>query len=292
MFQTKGSIDRHVAYICPLCTENYLILKKEGLSATCEFSREDFPPKNVGGSSKVLTCKICNNKAGHKFDHELVREVERRAINYKTKINIQDVQGYYNGWLEQKEEGIFAIDFPDKLKKNTVPLKEWIKSPLPTNEFKIQIRTTPVDNNKVAKALLKTAYLFCFLNWGYDFIFSSNAERLRDLLHDTDKDPSFLLAFWLESNNHNLQEIPTGLCSIEKPLDLRTFIINIPIKRENYGAVASVIIPPSGEEGWKKLLEIKQNFQNNPNLEITFTKQVSAMDRKCFNGYTSQARNF
>lgn len=164
MFQTKETIEKHIAYVCPLCTENYLILKNKGLFATSEFSREDFPPQNVGGSNKVLTCKICNNRAGYKFDYELVKEVERRSINYKAKITIENVQGYYNGSIEQLREGIFAMDFPNKLKKKAAPLKEWLVYPLTSNEFKIQVKTEPVNTIKVAKALLKTAYLFCFLN--------------------------------------------------------------------------------------------------------------------------------
>lgn len=291
MFQTKESVERHIAYVCPLCTENYLILKKEGLFATSEFSREDFPPQNVGGSNKVLTCKICNNKAGYKFDHELVKEVERRAISYNAKIKIENIQGYYNGSIKQIKKGIFAMDFPDKLKKKAAPLKEWLEYPLTPNEFQIQIKTEPVNNIKVAKALLKTAYLFCFLNWGYDFIFSTNAERLRDFLYDDEKDPSFLIAFWLDSTNHKLNEIPQGLCAIKKPSDLTPFIVNIPIKREGYEGIASVLIPKYGEESWNKVLDIKQHFQNNPNLEITFAKHISAMDNKCYNGYSSETRN-
>lgn len=288
MFQTEDSIERHVAYICPLCTENYLILDKNGLRATSEFSHEDFPQKNVSGNSKILTCKTCNNEAGHKFEHELVKEVERRAINYKAKIRIEGVQGHYKGSIEQKQERVFSFDFKEKLKEDAVFLKKWIETPLPDNEFKIQIKTTPVDNNKVAKALLKTAYLFCFRNWGYDFIFSLNAERLRELLQVTGNDPSFLLAFWLDGKNHNLNEIPTGLCSLKTSSDLTSFIVNIPIRRTNYEGIASVIIPSSGEEGWKEALNIKQRFQKTPEMEITFTTETSALDIGCFNGYTSQ----
>lgn len=291
MFQTKESIERHVAYVCPLCTENYLILKKEGLFATSEFSREDFPPQNVGGGTKVLTCKTCNNKAGYTFDHELVKEVERRAVNYKAKINIEGVQGYYNGSIEQKQEGVFSIDFPEKLKENAVPLKEWIETPLSNNEFKIQIKTAPVDNNKVAKALLKTAYLFCFCNWGYDFIFSSNGERLRTFLQVASYDPSFLLAFWFDGKDHDLNKIPTGLCSLKTSSNLTSFMVNILIRRINYEGIASVIIPSSGEEGWKEALNIKQRFQKTPEMEITFTTETSALDIGCFNGYTRQPLN-
>lgn len=291
IFKNKESIERHVAYICPLCAENFLILKKEGLFATSEFSREDFPPQNVGGSSKVLTCKKCNNEAGYKFDHELAKEVDRRAINYKAQFNIEEVKGYYNGSIEYKQEGIFAIDFPNKLKRKADPLKEWLANPLPVKEFQIKIKTEPVDNNKVAKALLKTAYLFCFLNWGYDFIFSSNGKKLRDFLNEADKDPSFLVGFWLESKNHKLQEVPIGLCAIDKPFEFKTFIVNIPIKRKNYSGIASIIIPSPGEQGWDKALHVKQNFQNNPNLEITISTYPSSMDIKRFNDYISTVKN-
>ncbi|WP_158880122.1 hypothetical protein [Streptomyces sp. NRRL F-4428] len=57
-------------YMCPCCLVAY---PKEALAAEI-LTEEHVPPRRLGGSGIVLTCKPCNNSAGHQFDiHALTR---------------------------------------------------------------------------------------------------------------------------------------------------------------------------------------------------------------------------
>jgi hypothetical protein len=51
-------------YVCPLC----LFAGSEKALDAGWLSREDVPPKALGGKKIVLTCAPCNNRAGHEID--------------------------------------------------------------------------------------------------------------------------------------------------------------------------------------------------------------------------------
>src|SRR5581483_11566139 len=54
-------------YLCPLCLKWFASVE--------DVSLEHAPPESVGGREVALTCKPCNNTAGHTIDAEL-RKVE------------------------------------------------------------------------------------------------------------------------------------------------------------------------------------------------------------------------
>jgi HNH endonuclease len=54
-------------YICPLCFDVMLTVEE---FETKELTIEHVPPKALGGSELVLTCRKCNNDTDGKFDAE------------------------------------------------------------------------------------------------------------------------------------------------------------------------------------------------------------------------------
>ncbi len=63
----KNEID---VYICPMCLKvHQTINEKDPLTL------EDAPPKSLGGTANTLTCKSCNNTAGHKIDFHLTERL-------------------------------------------------------------------------------------------------------------------------------------------------------------------------------------------------------------------------
>ena len=160
MFHTQENIDRHVAYLCPLCVTNYIILRKQGLSATTEFSLDHFPPKSVGGTLKLLICKKCNNEAGSLYEAELTKKMNYEAIGdttlgaeYKITSEIFGVEGKYTGFIKKVSNKEFAVDFAKKLKKSARFLKEWLNKPPTNSDWEMKVTIQRPDDKKVAKAI-------------------------------------------------------------------------------------------------------------------------------------------
>jgi hypothetical protein len=69
------STSEHVGhYACPLCLDWYdeSALETDPPLLTLEHAR----PKGLGNPSFVLTCKTCNNTAGHSIEHHLHSRLE------------------------------------------------------------------------------------------------------------------------------------------------------------------------------------------------------------------------
>src|SRR5882724_8834404 len=58
-------------YICPVCLSEFSSVNMDDNPLTLE----DAPPKSLGGTANVLTCKRCNNTAGHKIDFHLTEKL-------------------------------------------------------------------------------------------------------------------------------------------------------------------------------------------------------------------------
>src|SRR5262249_35916570 len=75
--ETADKLAYRPFYVCPLC----LFARSENALESGWLSREDVPPKRLGGRKIVLTCrKQCNNRAGHDIDWHARREADVIAM--------------------------------------------------------------------------------------------------------------------------------------------------------------------------------------------------------------------
>jgi hypothetical protein len=293
VFKEGAEIPIHLPYICPLCLQKYIVLVGRDLNVNGEFSIDHIPPQSVGGTLEIITCKKCNNDAGGLYEAELLKKMNYEAsrnnhpdAEIKTFFKAEGMPGNYTSFAKRNEDGEIILDFSDKLKKDAPFLKDWLENKSKTDAWEVKLTITRPDDKKILKAILKSAYLICFINWGYDFIFSLNGELIRDVLSGNKEYPMNFISLWLdESNLPNDIQLPLGLCIIEKPIELRTFAVNIPLKLNGYSSVATVLIPYPGEAGWNKLKEIN-NFQTNkPTIQISFSRVTASLPNNIFDGY-------
>ena len=101
------------------------------------------------------------------------------------------------------------------------------------------------------------------------------------------------ISFWFDKNNLPKDvQMPLELCIIEKPLELQTFVVNIPLELNGYSSIASVLIPYPDEPGWNKLKEICKYQKGEPGVEISFKQVIASLPNNIFDGYSRTWNDF
>lgn len=281
-------------YVCPLCLKNYIIRRKGYIGLTSDFNLDHFPPSSVGGKRTIITCKNCNNTAGTKFEAELGVKMKYEASRsgwpnalIKAKLELSDEKINLTSYLRKDENGITNLDFPIEAKNYNPFLKNWLNHIYKTNFWEIKLIIQKPDDNKILKAILKTAYLICFVNWGYDFAYSENAKLIRKVLYEDGEYPLSFISFWLNQKDLvDETKLPLGLCRIENPVEFKMFAVNVPLVYTNYSSYTSIMIPFAGEKGWNKLKEINKLSGNKLTYEITFKKEEVSLTKGIYDGYS------
>src|SRR5207248_11112292 len=105
-------------------------------------------------------------------------------------------------------------------------------------------------NDLVYKSLLKSAYLYCFSIWGYDFIYSYTGKNIREVLSNAQQHvlSNFGIFFHMDAPFP-----PPGLCYIFKPVELQAFMINFKLvdQETKFECFASVLIPGADSNSWQ-----------------------------------------
>lgn len=286
-------------YICPLCVTSQVVLLGNILMKFEEFTIDHVPPESIGGKAKLLTCQVCNNKAGE-YEAELVEKLrlhtfgDRKEGSGIKKISVKKDSNdniLHKGFIKNGEDGIPFIDFPQKAKENNPELKYILKEfGAAVQEIQITIKTP--DDEKLTKALLKSAYLLCFIHWGYEFIYSEIGYKIRKVLHGEEKYPIPLPIAFVDKTK---QELPIGIGIIQKPTELQSYYVTIPFIKSSDNYTAIIIIPPPTKDGWNRLEEIHEFFTKNKGVvfdyEYTFQPGEQTLPQN-LNGYTETWANF
>ena len=110
--------------------------------------------------------------------------------------------------IVQHTPGTTSISFNEEAKKYNEDLKQFLDKLHSGKLQSLQLFVPSPDLKKTAKAILKSAYLLCFAWWGYEFVFSKNAEMIRQVLSDEIEYPTRIPTIWERSNDDS---IPQGI---------------------------------------------------------------------------------
>ncbi len=282
----------HNLYVCPLCVKNYFFETSEGIKGNSEFSLDHVPPESVGGKFKIITCKKCNNKSGE-YEAELskllnfgsVPDKKYNSIFPKMSVVKKDTGEEFIAGV-QLNHGSVNISFNKKAKAHNLILKKFLDDLHSGNAKNLILNVSTPDLNKIHKALLKSAYLICFIWWGYEFVYSKNGEMIRKVLNEEIKYPAVVPTLWHETNKNVL---PKGVGILKKENVKQSFIVSLEIKNSTENFTASVLIPNPTEQGWDKLYELDKYAKEKTLSEFEcFTIPKSVMP----NGYTFAWNNF
>jgi hypothetical protein len=246
-------------YVCPLCTTKYFYVIDNEIYGNSEFSIDHLPPESIGGKFKVLTCKKCNNDSGAN-EAELTTLLDFGSVPNKRSKSLFPITYVINKETGEKFKGIVSsangqteISFNEKAKQYNNNLKRFLSEMHSGNMPNLQLFISSPDLDKIGKALLKSAYLACFVWWGYEFIYSKNAELLRRVLSNELSYPTRIPTVWHESKKEIL---PKGMSILSKNGIKKAFLFALELKGNAGDFMAAILIPNPTQTGWHELSEL------------------------------------
>ena len=275
-----------MVYICPLCIRNYLVYLPEGLFGSAEFSLDHLPPESVGGRFRVLTCKKCNNDAGY-YEAELLKLMDFGSVPDKRNGSLFSHARVANSDTGESfpvsirlDKNTANIEFHPEAKRYNEKLKRFING-IHSHEFgSLDIMVGSPDEKKVAKALMKSAYLLGFVWWGYEFVYSTHAQLIRDVLQGQRAYPTRVPIVWKEETD-NAQ--PEGIGILRWNGIKKAFLVTLKLSTSTVKIVTSTLIPNPTQDGWEKLSELNTIVEGKV---PTATEIISIPRRVQRGGYT------
>ena len=249
-----------------------MVALPSGIQGSAEFSEDHVPPRSVGGRSKVLACKKCNNDSGNceaellkLMDFGTVPDKRHQSILPKTKLSHKET-GVAFPVSVRHAKGSVDIQFHPAAKKHDEKLKAFVEG-IHAGQFKsLSIQVETPDEHKIAKALLKSVYLFGFVWWGYEFVYSNHGEWIRQVLRDERTYPTRVPTIWQEAKDSRLKE---GVSILVKDNIKQAFIITVELKTASERMMAATLIPNPTSNGWSKLSELNAIVEGKIQTEVT-----------------------
>jgi hypothetical protein len=247
-------------YACPICLA---LFPQEALVGNDPLLTEEHcPQRGIGESHYVLTCKGCNSQAGYQIDHHLHKHVQLRRFwdgnersnvrlefeNRSVTASIERGSGTMSLWPDRRRCDPKAVDaLFDSLKDQTF------------KEFSLRFgRNVLPSIRRFRIALLKSAYLLMFRNFGYRYILTPLLESVR--VQILEPQAKHLPLEWIMIRPTTAA--PAGILRVTEPELLDCYLVSIHLTRtqESY----CVIMPTSGQTylSWRQWLETHHETGN------------------------------
>ena len=185
--------------ICPLCiTANGFRAFRRLADDQRLLSVEDVPPEKLGGRPLLLTCKDCNNRAGHRLDAEAVK-VERISRTLtgtgtgltRARLGMDGISINVEFGSRPGEFAIFGCPAHTSPKAQAAffdAVERVVTSKAPG--WQMQLRFPhPIDARRAALSWLRSAYLAGFAKFGYRLILGRAYGPLRESIRNAEAGP-------------------------------------------------------------------------------------------------------
>jgi hypothetical protein len=215
-------------YLCPLCLDVLLTVEEFD---TEQLSVEHVPPEALGGNELVLTCKRCNNDAGHRFDAEARKQQRLRQFlsghsqqpetarftvgDVTTKVEM-DVVGQTGMFLV----GVPKINNPADLER----MEEHMRMLSETQSTDFRFTVTPQLRyfpDRARVSWIRTAYLAAFALFGWKYILQPALQPIREQLMN----PSTITLPLLSMYDPNGDPARHEIWAIKQPTEHRSLLV-------------------------------------------------------------------
>lgn len=298
--------DYEKLYICPLCTirvmyqdEKFAAFTKEH-SIDTEFTKDHYPPQNAGGAATILVCKQCNNKYGHLLEHSIQKHLLSRAlaegnsnIKHSALLELEGLQGRFAMKAKFLEDNKIQCLVPKSNKRVFEFVKRALKNSEPNGyktKFSFKIKTTPKDAI-FSRAILKTAYLFCFATWGYDFVFSVTGEKLREIISGKREHPAKSHGVYFLDKEYLKEE---GIYTFQIASGSTFYLVAFNITTKEAGSdhhLIATIIPENSKQAWKGLAMLP-NEDKIIDMNVPLYKTPNYLNQGDFFSFKGEGKKF
>lgn len=175
-------------YVCPICLHAF----SEEALALRVLSREDVPPKSMGGRKLVLTCRRCNSEGGHEADSHARREAD--LYDFATgdlreiKAGLTTASGSVPIRLSASGGGILMFGVPAATAPTThahvMGDFEDATRDGKWEGFSLKLAFPAFSPERARASWLRSAYLAFFAALGYRFIFRPELDMVRARIRD------------------------------------------------------------------------------------------------------------
>jgi len=171
--------------MCPLCLVSFE--KKDVVGAGRTLTEDHVPPDALGWTMRVLTCRTCNNTAGHTVDIEMKRWHKINAFGTPLAEPLPIVSTVDG--VSQRGELIYDGDafkiigvkkqnHPGTAEAVSAVYDDWTQSGNSGQEIKAEISVK--FNERLGRiGWLRSAYLAAFGFWGYRWALQPQVEAIR-----------------------------------------------------------------------------------------------------------------
>ncbi len=173
-------LDVSDVYVCPLCLTPHGIGCVDGPNP--HLTLEDVPPKNAGGRPLMLTCRECNNVAGHTIDArlgermELMEALQGRPANRPPRLTAT----FATPDGEVTLKGLPGAGPSVRLHP------EAVRHNLGEGPAQLSKVTIPLNDRHVQLSMLRAGFLAAFAQLGYRYALCSQLNAVRDQLANPD----------------------------------------------------------------------------------------------------------
>lgn len=259
-------------YVCPLCLKEHSSPDSEN-----PLTLEDAPPKSLGGSANILTCKSCNNTCGYKIDFHLterLRELDSLEMKpgTETKVKVKIGNEVFQGTLIAEEDGTFKM-FHSRKNNNPDKLDEQMEQPMKGEVIKAEYLKSRVVPENLEYALLKTGYLLAFEKFGYGFILDKCFDIVREqILHPEQR--IYPEGFWYVPSYPKEKSGSYFIC--DKGLEgiLSLFVLNTNKTERMFGTILP--LPIHGIE--EVIARINEKIEKNSGTSLTLYPEKNQSD--------------
>jgi hypothetical protein len=233
---------------------------------------EHVPPRSVGGRPLVLTCRPCNNGAGHRLDAHLERRERLRRFGGPGSLSESlDVTVTIAGIVNR---GSLRLDADRRVlltgnpkQNNPADVAEFAQRLpeliTPGREIRVEFRDI-FDPESAQLSLVRAGYLAAFALFGYAYILRSELEPIRAAIAQHDDDTFYSPVVRLGDVDDDFRRIAIAT----KPVSLAGHVV-ICIGR--YGVVLPPVPLPGAPsyrtEAWRPPVGESLTFTSNQTWE-------------------------
>lgn len=254
--------DRDI-YLCPICLKPHKTISEDD-----PLTLEDAPPKSLGGSANVLTCKSCNNTAGYKIDAHLVerlRELDSASFvpGTETKVKVKIGGETLQGTITVLKDGTMQIEH-SKRNNHSEKLERTMGGVTGGMKIDLNFLKSRVFPENLEYALLKTGYLLAFEKYGYALILNPCFDIIRSQLQNPDQ-RIYPDGFWLTPPYP--KSMSGAYFVMDKGLECLLVLFNLDTGKTErmFGTLLPLPVQPIE----KVIIELNKRFNHNGELVLT-----------------------